>query len=122
VSIETNKSLVRRYFEEVCNAGRLQVADELFSDDFGSPGGIRGPEAARRAAQAMRTALPDVHFRIDELVGEDDRVVAKITYTGTHRGRFLGVEPTGRTISFTPDPPKLPLPWSVDGRNAPPSD
>jgi len=91
----------RRYFEEVANERRLELADELFAPDFGSPGPLLGPDAARAALRSMWAAFPDLHFSIDELVAEGDRVVAKVTYTGTHRGTFLGIEPTGRSIRFT---------------------
>jgi predicted ester cyclase len=92
---------VRRYFEEVANDHQLELADELFAPDFGSPGPVVGPDAARAALRSMWAAFPDLHFSIDELVADGDRVVAKVTYSGTHRGTFLGVEPTGRSIRFT---------------------
>jgi predicted ester cyclase len=92
---------VRRYFEEVANGHRLELADELFAPEFGSPGPVVGPDAARAALRSMWAAFPDLHFEIDELVAEGDRVVAKVTYTGTQRGRFLGIEPTGRSVRFT---------------------
>ncbi len=101
MSISANKAIVRRYFEEVCGAGRLEIADEIFTEDFGAHGTIRGPEAARRAAQDLRDAFPDIRFEIDDLVAEGDRVVAKVTCAGTHRGPFLGVPPTGRQVRFT---------------------
>lgn len=96
-----HKVPVRRYFEEVANGHQLELADELFAPEFGSPGSVTGPDAARAALKSMWAAFPDLRFSIDELVAEDDRVVAKVTYTGTHRGTFLGVEPTGRPIRFT---------------------
>ena len=95
------KTPVRRYFEEVANGHRLELAGELFAPDFGSPGSVTGPDAARAALRGMWSAFPDLHFSIDELVAEGDRVVVKVTYTGTHRGTFLGIEPTGRSIRFT---------------------
>jgi predicted ester cyclase len=92
---------VRRYFEDVANGRRLELADELFAPDFGSPGPIVGPDRARAALRSMWAAFPDLRFSIDELVAEGDRVVAKVTYTGTHEGAFMGIEPTGRSIRFT---------------------
>ena len=77
------------------------MADELFAPEFGSPGPVVGPDAARSALRSMWAAFPDLRFSIDELVAEGDRVVAKVTYAGTHRGTFLGIEPTGRSIRFT---------------------
>ncbi len=95
------KMPVRRFFEEVANQHRLELADELFAQDFGSPGPLAGPDAARAALRSMWAAFPDLHFSIDDLVAEDGRVVARVTCTGTHRGTFLGIEPTGRSIRFT---------------------
>jgi predicted ester cyclase len=92
---------VRRYFEEVADGHRLEVADELFAPEFGSPGTVTGPEAARAALRGLSSAFADLRFTIDDLVAEGDRVVARVTYTGIHRGTFLGVEPTGRPIKFT---------------------
>jgi steroid delta-isomerase-like uncharacterized protein len=92
---------VRRYFEEVANGHDLELADQLFAPEFGSPGPIVGPDRARAALLSMWAAFPDLRVSIGELVAEGDRVVAKVTYTGTHRGTFLGVQPTGRSIRFT---------------------
>ena len=91
---------VRRYFEEVADGRRLELADELFAPDFGSPGPVVGPEVARAALRSMWAAFPDLTFSIDDLLAEGDRVVVKVTCAGTHRGPFLGVAPTGRPVRF----------------------
>jgi predicted ester cyclase len=95
------KTPVRRYFEEVANDRMLDRADELFAPEFGSPGPVVGPDAARAALRSMLAAFPDLQFTIEDLVAEGERVVVRVTYTGTHRGLFMGIEPTGRSIRFT---------------------
>jgi steroid delta-isomerase-like uncharacterized protein len=103
MSTEPNKAIVRRFFEEVYNQGNLALADELFAADFGGPGrghhAVRGPEAARRGVRTMRTAFPDIHFTVEDLVAEDDKVVVRVTFRGTHQGIFMGIAPTGRKVT-----------------------
>jgi predicted ester cyclase len=103
MSTEHNKAVVRRFFEEIYNQGDLALAGELFGADFGGPGGshhaVRGPEAARRAVAAMRAAFPDICFTVEDLIAEDDQVVVRVTFRGTHRGLFMGIAPTGRQVT-----------------------
>ena len=49
----------------------------------------------------IRDAFPDFHNRIDDLVAEDDKVVARLTFTGTHLGHLLGHAATGRTVTYS---------------------
>jgi len=59
----------------------------------------RSPEC-RRCAK-WRTGFPDFHFQIEDLIVQGNKVVLRIPFTGTHQGRFWGLEPTGRKISVT---------------------
>jgi predicted ester cyclase len=102
MTIEHNKSVVRRFFEAVYNQSDLALADELFDVNFGGPHqAVRGPEAARRGVAAMRAAFPDIRFTIEELLAEDDQVVVRVTFRGTHQGPFMGIAPTGRHVTAT---------------------
>jgi steroid delta-isomerase-like uncharacterized protein len=103
VSVEENKTLARRFFEEVWNQGdetaidRYIAADAAGNDpDFGA-----GREAFRAQWRQWHAAFPDLHFAIDDLVAEDDKVVTRWTLTGTHRGDFMGIPPTGTSIRVT---------------------
>jgi predicted ester cyclase len=102
MSIEANKSTVRRFFEEVFNQDNDVLLDELFHPDYRGSGdphhGPRGPERARRGVAYMRAAFPDIRFSVEHLVGEGDEVVVYVTFRGTHRGSFLGIAPTGKTV------------------------
>ena len=81
VSSETvadNKAVVQRWIEEGWNAGNVDVADELYAPDFhavsmeeGIPD-LQGPEAVKAMVLRIRSAFPDIHFRIDHLVAEGD--------------------------------------------------
>jgi predicted ester cyclase len=97
-----NKARFRRTYEELLNQGILEVADELIAPDFinheAPPGMDRGPESMRALANMLRTAFPDLHFEIEELVAEGDTVAGRLTMSGTHEGPLMGMPPTGRSV------------------------
>lgn len=100
MSIEANKRLVQHGFQRLMNQGELALADELVSADFlnhdAPPGAPRGPAGLRGVVTMLRTAFPDLYLEIEELIAEDDMVVARTTMRGTHAGPFMGIPPTGR--------------------------
>jgi predicted ester cyclase len=96
MSVEDNKAVIRRYFDEVVNGRRLHVVDELFAPGYGGA----GLRVARAAAEHLQASIPDVRARIDDLIGEGDGIVVKVTCEGTHGGSFLGVPATGRSVRF----------------------
>lgn len=98
-----NKDLFRRTYEEMFNQGDLTSADEFVAPDFINhevPAGRnnRGPESLRDVARMLRSAFPDLHFTIEELVAEGDTVVGRLTMSGTHQGFLMGIAPTGRHV------------------------
>ena len=97
-----NKAQFRRAYEELLNGGNLEVAEDLVAPEFlnheAPPGRDRGPESMRGLATMLRTASPDLHFTIEELVAEGDTVAGRLTMSGTHRGPLMGMPPTGRSV------------------------
>lgn len=102
---EENKAVVRRYFEEMLNQGDLAGADEVFAANMTFRGSnlpeMRGIEAAKGFCAAIRTAFPDIHYDVSDLIAEADKVVARWSATGVHQGEWLGVAATGRRINVT---------------------
>lgn len=100
--LDKNKDLIRRWLE-FANAGFPGSLDEFISTDY--IGHLGATETGRveleRLEREFRTAFPDVHHAIDDLIAERDRVVLRTTAQGTHQGHFLDVEPTGRLVEFT---------------------
>jgi ketosteroid isomerase-like protein len=89
-SAEENKALVRRLIDEVVNARDEAAIDDLADGEFAAIAwGWIGP---------FRDAFPDFHMEIVELVAEGDKVAAHFRCSGTHRGEWRGVEPTGRSF------------------------
>jgi steroid delta-isomerase-like uncharacterized protein len=48
----------------------------------------------------LHQAFPDLHITVEDLIAEDDKVVGRNTVTGTHRGEYMGLPPTGRTVAY----------------------
>ena len=101
---ETHKAAMRRFFEDVYNKGDPEALNELaapgfVSHDRGNPSHDR--EGVRQIVAAIRTAFPDVQFTADDVIAEGDRVAARFTMRGTHRGDFMGVPATGKEVIVT---------------------
>lgn len=97
-----NKELVRRFYKDVYVDWKMERVDEVVSPGFTShdwpEGGPTGPEAFRNYYSAIRSALPDARYVVDDIVAEGDRVVVRWRLFGTHEGDFRGIAPTGRPI------------------------
>ena len=100
-----NKAVVSMFVEEVINQGRLERADDRVAVDFvelDPLGGQRqGREGLKEVIGQMRSAFPDIYWVLDEMVAEDDKVFSRFTWSGTHRGAFLGIPATGRDVRVT---------------------
>jgi predicted ester cyclase len=94
VSVEENKDLVRREQEELWNhSGDLDAAEELFAADQA--------EAAKQQAADFRRGFPDVISTIEDLIAEEDKVVARWRSRATHQGDYMGIPPSGKEVEFT---------------------
>ena len=102
---DESKALLRRITEEIWTGGRLELIDELISEDFVDhidfPGIDEvGRDRYRASVNAMHTAFPDYREEILWSVAEGDRAVSYTLLTGTHRGPLYGIEPTGRRVEY----------------------
>jgi steroid delta-isomerase-like uncharacterized protein len=94
---EDNKQAVRRFYQEVINGRNLDALDELLTPDgVGHTFGSQNPEQAKQFFGMVHQAFPDLHAEVDDVIAEDELVAARVTYTGTHQGEFVGIPPTGR--------------------------
>lgn len=109
MSIEQNKILVRRYFEEAPH--QVEVYDDILASDFCvhsihhatiTPAGEEsGPQAFRAFATWLHSVWADPQITVNEMMGEGDRVMARWTFQGTHHGELFGIPPTGKVISYS---------------------
>jgi predicted ester cyclase len=109
MSVESNKALIRRWFEEIVN-GRtdptvfLAELDKTIAPDFVDWDGSdphNGREAMRRAVPFLLKALPDASFTVEQLIGEDDLVAVRVRGEASHTGEVPGHVPTGKHITWT---------------------
>jgi steroid delta-isomerase-like uncharacterized protein len=103
MTAESNK-IVMRHFLEFINTASESLAQELISLDAifhvpGRPEPMRGPAGYLAIIGMMRGGFPDIQWTLEEMVAEGDKVAARFTMRGTHRGTFFGVPPTGKTIA-----------------------
>ena len=107
MSTEQNKTLARRFIEEIWNQKNLAVAKELMAATYvfhtpGSPPGLSpGQEGFQQFASAFFTAFPDVHTSIEDQIAEGDKVVTRWTSRGTNTGSLFGMPATGKSATIT---------------------
>jgi len=105
VSIEHNKAVVRRLFDEVWNGRRFEVIDELYAPDYVadyqpySP--LRtGRDSVREMVERAWTTTPDYHEELLGLVAEGNVVAVHLRITGTQLGAWGPIPPTGKRLDF----------------------
>ena len=99
-----NESVVRRFFEELWNAGDLAVVDSIVAPHHVHHIGevVRhGPEGVRQMVADLRAAFPDLHFVLEDVLSDADRVAVRWTATGTQTGPFFELAPTDRHVRWT---------------------
>ena len=98
-----NKAVITSFVEEVINQGQLERLKHLVAVDFVEldplPGQQQGREGLKQVIKAFRSAFPDIHWAIEEMVGEGDKVFSRFTWHGTHPGEFFCVPGTGKQIT-----------------------
>jgi steroid delta-isomerase-like uncharacterized protein len=106
MSVEENKAVVQRFFDEFQNAKKEEVLYELVAPEYegtkepGQTGGNSGPAAFKQVMRMGLKAIPDLHVTVHDLIAEGDRVVATLTLKGTHTGPYFGLPATGRQFSI----------------------
>jgi steroid delta-isomerase-like uncharacterized protein len=100
VSIEERKAICRWGYEELWNAGNLDVIAEAVAEDVlvhdVVNGELRGRDEIREVVVAYRAAFPDLHLTIEDQIAEADTVVSRWRATGTHDGQLGDAQPTGK--------------------------
>jgi steroid delta-isomerase-like uncharacterized protein len=99
---EDYKATLNRIYEEVFTQGRAEVADEIIAADAvdHEMQGARGPAALKEALAMFRGAFPDLKMTMDDAIVEGNQVAARFTMTGTHKGEFQGIPPTGKSVKI----------------------
>ncbi len=113
LSVEENKALVRRLVE-AWNTRNWDVLDELMApicvDHYALPGQKPGREGYKEAQISITNALPDIQFTLEDMIAEGDKVVVRLTLSGTHRGEFMGIVPKNKRVTV----PEISI-WRIVG-------
>jgi steroid delta-isomerase-like uncharacterized protein len=109
MSVQTarNKATLRR-FQEAMNCPdaelRSKAVDEFIAPDAlirtPLPLGVTGAQAIKEVFTRLHEAYSDLHVTVEDVIAEGDKVVGRNTVTGSHRGEYLGIPPTGRSVTY----------------------
>jgi steroid delta-isomerase-like uncharacterized protein len=103
------KQVINRFVEELWNERRLDVADVIFANDCvthqlqsGGPADAmpRGPQAIKEHVTSWIASFPDLHFSIEQILSEGDRVVMQLLVEGTHQGAWFGIPASGKRLQI----------------------
>lgn len=101
--LDKNKAIARRFLDELWNRENFIAVDQLLASDYDghSSTEIQGPDGAKKFVSRLRTAFPDVQFKVVDQVSEGDKVATRWIISGTHKGEFQGMPPSGKRIEMT---------------------
>jgi steroid delta-isomerase-like uncharacterized protein len=105
MSTEQHKIRARHWFDAI-NRGDLSAVEEIFASDCvlhlgAGPESPPGRESIRQLISSFRTAFPDLHLEVEQILAEDDAVAVRWTATGTHEGILMGMGRTGKRARWT---------------------
>jgi len=104
MAVQPNARLIERYYQEMWNGWNFALADELLAPAIrfrGSLGiDVHGIEGFKGYMRHVQCAFPDFSNTIEEMISQRTKIVARLTYRGTHCGELFGIPPTGKRISY----------------------
>ena len=105
MSAEANKAVMRRFWEELFNQQRFEVAEDIIAPDYTNhdliPGETPGRAGLTQFVRLTHAMAPDIRYAVEDLLAEGDRVVTRWSAAGTQQGEFAGIPPTGRPFAIT---------------------
>ena len=106
MGLDENKALVERFYDQVWDAGNVDVAEEVFAEDYvrhdlRPSEALPGPAGQAKIAADFRAAFPDLHMELDLILAEGDLVAARWTTEGTNTGPWAGRAATGKNARFS---------------------
>lgn len=103
MTTQQNKAALR-HIHEIKSNGNFEKLDEVIATNYvdhsapaGTPAGIAG---VKQIWTVGRTAFPDFKIKAEDMIAEGDKVVARVTMHGTHKGEFQGIAPTGKEVTM----------------------
>jgi steroid delta-isomerase-like uncharacterized protein len=104
MSKEENERITRLYTEEIWGKGNLEAINEVFAtnyiDRIPFPGYSPDRDGLKKSISEFRSAVPDLQVKVEDLITEGDKVVARWTSSGTQKGELMGIPPTNKKVSM----------------------
>lgn len=97
---QTNVETVNQFIEAFWNQSELDSVDRFLTDDYQELS-YQSKEGLKKFAATILEAFPDKRYTVEEIIGQGDKVLVRMTVKGTHQGMFFGTAPTGNTIDVT---------------------
>jgi predicted ester cyclase len=105
--VTTNKAAFARLLDGI-NSGDAAVIAEMIDEVVDPdvlfhapvPSELTGPQAIKQVWEVLLRAFPDIHVAVEDVIAEGDKVVSRNTVTGTHQGEYLGIPPTGISVTY----------------------
>lgn len=97
---QKNAETVTAFIEAFWNRSEMDCVERFLSDDYRELA-YQSKEGLKTFARAILEAFPDKRYTVEEMVSQGDKVLARMTVKGTHRGMLFGTAPTGNTIDVT---------------------
>lgn len=97
---QTNVETVNQFIEAFWNQSELDSVDRFLTDDYQELS-YQSKEGLKKFAATILEAFPDKRYTVEEIIGQGDKVLVRMTVKGTHQGMFFGTTPTGNTIDVT---------------------
>jgi predicted ester cyclase len=101
---QSPEQVARRAIDEVWNRGKFDgppIMAPSMTLHYRGQANVLTPESSRAVVERWRAAFPDFHFTIEDVIVQGNKVVLRVPFTGTHQGKFWGLDPTGKAISVT---------------------
>lgn len=99
-----NKAIVKSFLQEVLNGKAVASVDKYVAANYVDhsvvPGLPNNREGFKELLNQFFNAFPDMKVTIEDIIAEEDRVVLRVTSSGTHKGEFMGIAPTGKSFSI----------------------
>ena len=99
--IQQNKATIQKLFDQSLNKRNLALLKELVSDDYAGIRGLKGAAGFQEAVVPLMKSFPDIQWRVEEMVGEGNKVIARWTVLGTQTEPFNGLAPMGNKVVNT---------------------
>lgn len=124
-NMQENKDIIRSLYEDYINRGNVSGLVDIISPRYVNQNtGEQGVEVFQKTIAGLKQGFPDIHFTVKNLIAEDDHVVVRWEWQGTHQGRFMGFAQTGNSVDnngmviFRFDEGKIISSWTLVDRLA----